>query len=61
MSKHLNTYTDVLVSMVGTAFAGILAFFDSHAGFFASVAGISTFFYTLHKWWIFERRQKEKK
>ena len=58
MSKHLNTYTDVIIAMFGSAFSGILAFFDSHM---ASIVGGVTLLYTLRKWWIFERKQKQEK
>lgn len=58
MSKHLHTYMDVIVSMFGTAFSGILAFYNHNM---AVILGTVTLLYTLRKWWILERKQKKEK
>lgn len=56
MSKHLNTYTDVVTSIFGSVFTGILAFYNHHM---AVILGTVTLLYTLRKWYLLEKRQKE--
>ena len=61
MANHYNTYTDVLVGIVGTAVTGTLAFIDVHPAFMSYLCGAVTIAYISRKWYLMEKRKNTPK